>query len=216
MKPFYRFSWRVVRALFKIAFGLKIIGSEKVPEDGPLILASNHRSYFDPPLLGISVNREIHFLAKSELFSFRPFGKLITYLNAHPVRRGKKDTRAVDGMVELLKKNEAVAIFPEGSRQKEGKNLGKAKSGVARLAQATHAPILTVYIRGSRKKWRGFLRVDPVSVYFGKMISPDVYGEYGKDPKGYRALATYVLSEIEGLMEMVERERTSESGQFNQ
>ncbi len=212
MKPFYRFSWRVVRTLFKVTLGLKVVGSEKVPEEGPLILASNHRSYFDPPLLGISVSREIHFLAKSELFSFRPFGKLITYLNAHPIRRGEKDTHAVDGMVELLKRNEAVAIFPEGTRQKEGTNLGRPKSGVARLAQATGAPILTVYIRGSRKKWKGFLRIDPVGVYFGKMINPDVYGEYGKDPKGFRALATYVLSEIEGLMEKVERERTSESG----
>ena len=215
MKPFYRFCWRVVRTLFKVFLGFKSVGSEKVPEEGPVIIASNHRSCFDPPLLGVSVNREIHFLAKSELFTFRPFAKLIIALNAHPVRRGHKEARAVGGMVDLLKNEEAVVIFPEGTRQKESEMLGNAKSGVARLAQASGAPILTAYIRGSRKKWKGFLRINPVRVYFGKLIGPDMYRDYGRDPKGFRALAKYVLGEIESIMKAVEREEASGRIKFN-
>ncbi len=199
MRPFYRLSWKIVRALFRVLLGFRETGSEKVPLEGPVIIASNHRSYLDPPLLGVSIRREIHFLAKSELFSFKPFARLITTLNAHPVRRGMKDTAAVNEMIGLLERGEAVVIFPEGTRRKDEMEPLKIKSGVARLAQATGAPILTVHIRGSRKKLRAILRIDPVRVKFGRIIRPEEYREFGKDPKGFRKLAGYVLSEIRAL-----------------
>ncbi len=199
MRPFYRFSWKIVRALFRVLLGFRETGSEKVPLEGPVIIASNHRSYLDPPLLGVSIRREIHFLAKSELFSFKPFARLITTLNAHPVRRGMKDTAAVNEMIGLLERGEAVVIFPEGTRREDEREPLKIKSGVARLAQATGAPILTVHIRGSRRKFRALLRIDPVRVRFGRIIRPEEYREFGKDPKGFRKLAGYVLSEIRAL-----------------
>lgn len=204
MRLFYRFSWHIVRTLFRILLGYKVIGAEKVPSKGPLILASNHRSYFDPPLIGVSVDREVHFMAKSELFSFKPFGKLISILNAHPVRRGQKDTAAVDGMIELLRNDEVVVIFPEGTRQRGGKRTGKAKSGVARLAHASGAPILTVYVSGSDMKLKSLLRLRPLRVYFGRVIDPDEYRAFDPKPKGFRALANFVLEEIDRIMTNVE------------
>jgi 1-acyl-sn-glycerol-3-phosphate acyltransferase len=204
MKPFYRFSWGIVRTLFKVLFGFRAVGSEKVPVDGPVILASNHRSYYDPPLIGISINREVHFLAKVELFSFRPFGKLISALNAHPVRRGQKDIAAVAEMVDLLKNARAVVIFPEGTRQKGMGDHVKAKSGVARLALATGAPIMTTYVQGSENVWKALFRLRPVRVHFGRIIEPEEYRKYSKDSKGFRSLAKYVLGEINELGREVE------------
>jgi 1-acyl-sn-glycerol-3-phosphate acyltransferase len=188
-----------VRTLFRVFLGFKEIGTDKVPPKGPVIIASNHRSYFDPPLLGVSIQREIHFLAKSELFTFKPFAKLITTLNAHPVRRGRKDTVAVNEMIGLLEKGEAVVIFPEGTRRTEKRRSVKIKSGVARLAQATGAPILTVHIKGSREKWKAFLRIKPVCVKFGRIIGPEEYRDFGENPKGFRELACYILEEIDKL-----------------
>jgi 1-acyl-sn-glycerol-3-phosphate acyltransferase len=204
MRLFYRFSWVIVRGLFKVLFGYRVIAAEKVPLKGPLILASNHRSYFDPPLIGVSVGREVHFLAKSELFYFKPFGKLISILNAHPIRRGQKDTAAVDQMIELLKNDKAVVIFPEGTRQRGKKRLGRAKSGIARLAQATGAPIQTVYVRGSNEMIKSMLRFRPLQVYFGRIIDSDEYRNFETSPKGFRALASFVLEEIDRLMTDVE------------
>ncbi|OGF97643.1 MAG: hypothetical protein A2Z06_01185 [Candidatus Glassbacteria bacterium RBG_16_58_8] len=204
MRPFYCLSWKIVRVLSKAILGFRAVGPEKVPSSGPIILASNHRSYFDPPLIGISVDREVHFMAKSELFSFRPFGRLIASLNAHPVRRGQKDSAAVDEMVELLKRGEAVVIFPEGTRQRGRGGVGRAKSGVARLALSTGAPIMTVYIRGSREKWKALFRLKPVRVYFGRVIEPETYGKYSRDSKGFRALAGHVVGEIGRLIEEVD------------
>jgi 1-acyl-sn-glycerol-3-phosphate acyltransferase len=175
-----------------------------VPSEGPVILASNHRSYFDPPLIGVSVDREVHFMAKSELFSFPPFGALISALNAHPVRRGQKDTAAVDRMVELLKDGAAVVIFPEGTRNRGQDRLGKAKSGIARLAQASGVPIQIVCVRGSRNKWKALLRRAPVRVYFGRVITSEEYRMYETDPKGYRALSRFVLGEIGRLMSEID------------
>ncbi len=207
MRPFYHFSWRVVRALFRALLGFKAVGSESVPSTGRIILASNHRSYLDPPLIGVSVRREVHFLAKSELFVFAPFARIISALNAHPVRRGKKDTGAIGVMTDLLKDDMAVVIFPEGTRQKKGAVPGKAKSGIARLALASGAPILPVYIKGSQSVWKAILRIEPVRVYFGRVISPEEAGRYRKDATGYRALAGHVLEEINGLIKEMEAER---------
>lgn len=204
MRRFYGFSWKLVRAFFRVALGFRAFGSEKVPSGGPVILASNHRSFLDPPLIGVSVEREVHFMAKSELFTFRPFGRLIALLNAHPVRRGQKDAAAVEKMIELLRRGEAVVIFPEGTRQKGDGGVGRAKSGVARLAQATGASIVTVYVGGSREKWKAFLRLKPVRVHFGRVIGPDIYREYSRDPKGFRALATFVVEEIGRIQEEVD------------
>ena len=210
MKVFYRFSWRTVRWFFRAAFGFRAIHAEKVPAEGPVILASNHRSYLDPPLIGVSIDREIHFLAKSELFAFRPFGRLISALNAHPVQRGRKDTAAIDQMIDLLKMDAAVVIFPEGTRQKASRGLGRPKSGVARLAQATGAPIVTVYIQGSRKIWRAILRRTPVRVYFGPAIRSEEYRRYSRDTKGFRILAGKVVEEIGRLMEAADKESGGE------
>jgi 1-acyl-sn-glycerol-3-phosphate acyltransferase len=204
VKPFYRFSWVVVRFLFKVILGFRAEGAELVPSGCPVILASNHRSYLDPPLIGVSVDREVHFMAKAELFSFRPFGKLISALNAHPVHRGKGDTAAVDCMVDLLKKDSAVVIFPEGTRIHTKGGVGRAKSGVARLALATNAPIVTVCIKGNLNIWRAISRREPVRVYFGRVIRPEEYRCYGRNTRGYRRLAAYVLGEIERLVESVE------------
>jgi 1-acyl-sn-glycerol-3-phosphate acyltransferase len=212
MTAFYRFSWRLVRTLFRVFFGFKSVGSEHVPPDGPLILASNHRSYLDPPLLGISLEREVHFLAKAELFAFGPFGRLITALNAHPVRRGQRDTTAVEGMVELLREGKVVVIFPEGTRQKVRMRSVQAKSGVSRLAQATGAPIQVAYVEGSGEKWKALLRLRPLRVYFGPIIQSEEYREYGSSTKGYRTLAKTVIGEIERLGREVEENRNAGKG----
>lgn len=151
---------------------LHVSGLENVPRTGGLIVAPNHRSYADPPLVGVAVPREVHFLAKKELFSFRPFGWFIRNLNAHPLNRAG-DIAAFREAARILKGGGALIIFPEGHRMKTDE-LGPPKAGIGMLAATTASPILPVYIENS-----GYMaRFRRVFLRFGKPIAPQGFSTY--------------------------------------
>merc|ERR1711879_755528 len=107
-----------VKWIFKYIFGLKIIGQENYGHvfEQRCIIASNHMSNLDPPIIGSVMPISIHFLAKEELFKFKPFGWLISKFNATPIRRGVVDKRALSTINNILNNDETIVIFPEGSR----------------------------------------------------------------------------------------------------
>jgi 1-acyl-sn-glycerol-3-phosphate acyltransferase len=148
------------------------VGTELVPRDGPLLLASNHSSLLDPPLIGSVLPRELDYMAKTELFRIPALGGLIKRLNAHPVDRSGSDSAALRLALRLLGDGRAVLVFPEGTRSTDGR-LGPAHAGAGMLAALSGAPVLPVYIQGSdRALPRGAAVPRPVrvTVRFGAPI----------------------------------------------
>ena len=141
------------RALFRVMFSVEYHGLENVPESGPVILAGNHPSYLDPALVGLSVKRTIKFMAWDALFKVPVLGQVIRTLGAFPVdiRRGKGEA-AYREALRVLESGEALGIFPEGQRSERGP-MGDLRTGTARLAIETGAPIVPVTIGGAFRAW---------------------------------------------------------------
>src|SRR3954454_15534330 len=153
---------RAVLKPFLLAFfRTQRVGREHVP-DGAVILASNHRSFLDPFIVGICLNRPVYFVAKKELFDRRLTGWFLNCLGAFPIRRGESDEESVETAKQILNRGDALVIFPEGTRIREG-SLGRAKRGVGRLALETGAPVVPVAVHGTERARRGWL-LRPVKV----------------------------------------------------
>jgi len=141
-------------------------GRESIPSTGGLIIASNHVSFWDPPLVGAAILREAHFLAKEELFSTPLLGPLIRSVNAIPIRRGMADLSGMSRAIAAMKAGGALLMFPEGSRMRDGE-LHPARPGVGMMAVHADVPILPCFISGSSRPSRWLLRRDRVRIWFG-------------------------------------------------
>ena len=161
----------VLQPFFHLYFRLSRIGREHIPDEGPVILASNHRSFLDPFIIATIARRPLYYVAKEELFE-RPFiGWLLNHLGAFPVRRGESDADMIDTATAILGRGDAVLIFPEGTRIRPGA-LGRPRRGVGRLALETGAPVVPVAIIGTeavRKGWR--IRPHKVRVRVGRPLT---------------------------------------------
>jgi 1-acyl-sn-glycerol-3-phosphate acyltransferase len=160
LQPVFHLYWRMSR-----------IGREHVPAEGPVIIASNHRSFLDPFILGTIARRPIYYVAKEELFRNRFLGWLLNALGAFPVSRGTGDEEMVTTAKAILARGDAVLIFPEGTRVRPGP-LGRPKRGVGRLALETGAPVVPVAIIGTeavRNGWR--FRPHKVRVRIGRPLT---------------------------------------------
>jgi 1-acyl-sn-glycerol-3-phosphate acyltransferase len=131
-----------------------------------VIIASNHASYFDPPLLACAVPRELHFLAKEELFRIPLFGALIRSVNAIPIRRRMADLSGLTRAMEKLRGGAALLMFPEGSRMRDGE-LHPARPGVGMMAVHADVPIVPVYVSGSHREKDWLTKGTRVRVRFG-------------------------------------------------
>jgi 1-acyl-sn-glycerol-3-phosphate acyltransferase len=148
---------------------LRVKGREFIPLTGSAIVAANHVSYLDPFIVGVAIQRHVHFMAKEELFRFRPLGWLLRQYQAFPVDRRRSDRQAMNWAISLLQRGEIVVIFPEGTRG-DGSRLGPAKPGIALIAARTGAPVIPAYHCGTEKALpRGarFFRPHQITVTFG-------------------------------------------------
>lgn len=132
-----------MHTLARLLYRIEIVGS--VPP-GPVIVAANHESMLDPPLLALAAQQPLHFLAKVELWRYRPGAWLMDALGGIPIRRDPRDLLSVGRAEELLRADESVAIFPQGTVQG-----GVWTRGAARLALATGVPLVPVRIVGTRR-----------------------------------------------------------------
>lgn len=149
MRPFlYRLLRAPATPAFKLAFRVDVSGREHVPRDGPVILASVHRSYLDIPMVGLLTRRPVHFMAKAELWERRFSRWFCEKMGSFPVKRGEPDRSALESSLEVLERGGVLALFPEGTRQ-EGAIVQKCHGGVAYLAQKTGATVIPVAIVGS-------------------------------------------------------------------
>ena len=161
----------VLQPFFHLYFRLSRIGREHIPLEGPVILASNHRSFLDPFIIATIARRPLYYVAKEELFRNRFTGWVLNHLGAFPVRRGQGDADMIDTAREILARGDAVLIFPEGTRIRPGA-LGRPRRGVGRLALETGAPVVPVAIIGTesiRKGWR--VRPHKVRVRIGRALT---------------------------------------------
>lgn len=140
--------WRYVR----LCYNHKVYGTEHLPSGGAIV-ASNHSSYLDPPILGVSCPHEVHFLARASLFRFAPFAWLLRKLLTHPVVKGRENVSTFKKACELVLSGKKIAIFPEGSRSRTGE-LQKGKLGVGVLVLRTKALVIPTYVHGTHGAWR--------------------------------------------------------------
>lgn len=133
---------------YRLRFGLEVTGQEHVPKRGPFILASNHYSFLDPPLVGVACPRRVHFMARDTLFVHPLLGAFLRAVRVNALRRGEADAAAIRLSLQQLRQGDAIAIFPEGTRQLSG-TLGAAKRGVGFLAEASGVPVVPTLIKGT-------------------------------------------------------------------
>jgi len=159
--------------IFLIILGLKIEGLHNLPKKGPVIVAANHVSNWDPILVGVAINRPVHFMAKAELFNNPLLGVILRGVYAFPVHRGTADRNAIRQALELLKKGETLGIFPEGARRKVIAQ-GSIHPGVGMLAIKSRAVVVPVAVIGTEKAFP-FGWIKPLRVKIGEPLDLSTY-----------------------------------------
>lgn len=197
----YHFCKGLVCIGMKIAYNLKFVGRENIPNGTTVIFASNHRTNADPPLVASGVKSRSSFMAKEELFRNKLFAWLIRSLGAFPVSRGKGDTKVIDTACERLENGSNLMIFPEGTRSKDGK-VHRGHTGAALIAARTGKLIIPVgIVFGEKLKFRC-----RITVKYGEPINPADYCEIGPEPNP-RALVKLKNAYMAEITKLVEGEQ---------
>ncbi len=198
MNPLYAMSWLGWRFVGLVLFRIKVRGREHIPQKGGFILACNHISYYDPPLLGSCVHRSMNFLAKKELFQNPIFGRIMRWMHSLPVRRGAIDRSALKACGLVLKSGNGLILFPEGTRSKT-KDFLPPKAGIGMIAIQADCPIIPAHISGSNDvagclKWKNRVRIT-----FGEPIPATWIKQFEPTKESYQAVAAEVMSRIAKL-----------------
>lgn len=194
----YWFFATLARIFAKLFFRFRILHRERLPETGGVILAANHQSYFDPPLIGICSRRPVHYLARKTLMEWPFFGPLFPDMNVIPVDRGGNDMSALKTVIKKIRDGEGVVLFPEGTRSPDG-NLQPAQAGVGLVIAKTLAPVVPMRIFGSYEAFpRGSkgVKFHPIRVVVGKPIvfTKEDVGKGDRDD--YQRLSQLVMDAI--------------------
>jgi 1-acyl-sn-glycerol-3-phosphate acyltransferase len=171
----YSVLWVTSRTLGVALFGFRSRFDEPLPAEGGLLVLSSHQSHLDPLLLGLATDRRLSSMARSSLYRFKPYGFVITALDAVPIDREASAVAAMKVVIGRLQGGAAVIVFPEGTRTGDGR-LGDIKGGFAILAKRARVPIAPVAIVGAYESWprsRRFPRPGRIRLEFGRVLTVD-------------------------------------------
>jgi 1-acyl-sn-glycerol-3-phosphate acyltransferase len=194
----YGILWVLVRAVAWLCFRFRVTGT--VPKRGGLLVAANHASYFDIPLLGCGMSRRAWYLGRSDLFMPGVKG-ILQWLGWIPLKLGRLDRKAFERAVALIKAGKVVVIFPEGSRSLDGR-LGEAKAGLGMIVAQTSCSVVPAYLKGTFEVLPAGAkrpRFHPVSVSFGEPLSFAPPAGNGESKQFYREVSRTVMERIAAL-----------------
>jgi 1-acyl-sn-glycerol-3-phosphate acyltransferase len=186
MQPVYGVCHYVLRVMFDMFFRGDVTGVDHLPPRGGFLLAANHASFIDPPMIGCQISRQIAYFARKTLWKGGLSSWWLDTVGTIPVDRdGGQDVSAIKRVLKAIKEERGLILFPEGTRTTDGQ-LQPAKPGVGFIACKTQVPVVPVRIFGSFEafgKGRRLRLGTPVAIVFGKPIPPAVYDDpkAGKD-----------------------------------
>ena len=169
MNRSYHLAWLAFRAVFRFYFGYRVYGADRVPAAGPVVLAANHASYIDPPLIGAALPRQVHFLARNTLFPQPVLGTLLRSWEVVPVDREGAGASGLKAILDRLRQGGAILLFPEGTRTSSGE-LQPARSGIGLAVLKSSCPVIPVRVFGTYRAYGRHLRLPRplrVAVKFG-------------------------------------------------
>lgn len=187
----YSFGKSVVTVILKPIYRFEVIGADKFPKEGGILLCSNHINALDPPVVGLNAPRPVNFMAKEELFHIPILKSILPGVNAFPVKRGMSDRDALRRAIKLLKDGEVVGLFPEGTRSKDG-TLGKGFSGAGFFALRGDANVVPCAIIGPYKPFKR------LKVVYGEMIDMQPFRDRKASPD---EVTEVIMSHIGQLLE---------------
>ena len=203
--------------LSKLFFRFHVTGREFIPREGGVLIVSNHASYLDPVILGVSFPRPLYFFARADLFKNRLFGWLIRTLHAFPVHVDKLDKDAIEHAIKELLVGKTVVVFPEGTRSRTGA-LRPGQAGAGFFAVKAKVPVLPVYLQGAYEALppgTKMIRPQKISIHFGKPLFFHEPPPYFQDKEGtlkkegrrqmyYQRIADQMMAAIKEIKDLTE------------
>jgi 1-acyl-sn-glycerol-3-phosphate acyltransferase len=193
--------WSVFRVLFRTLFGLRVAGAERIPGRGGLLVAANHSSYLDIPVLGASFPRRVRFLGRQDLFGVTGCRWLFRWLGWIPIRHDRLSREGFHKAISLIKAGNVVVIYPEGTRSVDGA-LKAGKQGIGVIVAETGCRVLPAYIGGTYQALpphATMVRLRPLSVTFGEPMHFAADGVPPRHKDFYRHVSRTVMARIAEL-----------------
>lgn len=205
MNPTYWFFLRFADLVARSCFSLEVIGRENMPESGGNLLAMNHQSYLDPPVVALASDpRPIHFLARKTLMQWPVLGACFPRLNVIPIDQERPDSSALKSVIRLVRAGESTIVFPEGARTLDG-NFQAAQPGIGLIIAKTLAPVVPLRVFGgfdAMPPGRKDIRFCPITVKIGKPLiftATDVAADQGEGRALYQKLSERVMTAIRAI-----------------
>lgn len=197
----YNIFYNLAKLLARMIFSMRVIHPERMVESGPLLIAVNHSSFFDPPLAGICSRRGVYYLARKTLLKWPFFGPLFPAMNVIPVERDGNDMSALREVIKKVKDGNAVLLFPEGTRSVDG-HLQPARAGIGLVIAKTGAPVLPMRIFGAYEAFpKNAHRFQPsqITVVIGEPIHFTAEEISNTSRETYQVLSNRVMEAIGAL-----------------
>ena len=202
MTPIYGFFHYLSKEVYEAFFRGEVVGTENFPTSGPFLIASNHASHLDPPIVGSQITRQMRFFARKTLWNSRLSSWWLDKVETIPVDRDSGDVGAIRRVLQALQEDRAVVLFPEGTRSEDG-HLQKPKAGVGLMACKAGAAVVPCRVFGSFEafgKGAKFPRFGtPVTVVFGPPITAAEYDLPGTGKERYQIASQRIMDRIAAL-----------------